>query len=99
MIDSVKASTLVFGEVLIDLFSGPVDRRTRGLRHFPFEGLPGGASCNVAAQLALVAYLFRCSQASPTILWATSSRRCSLNGTLIFLTVALIPNPVLPSRR
>lgn len=52
MIDNVKATTLVFGEVLIDLFSGPVDRRTRGLRYFPFEGLPGGAPCNVAAQLA-----------------------------------------------
>ena len=52
MIDDAKATTLVLGEVLIDLFSGPVDRSAWGMRLFPFEGVPGGAPCNVAANLA-----------------------------------------------
>lgn len=46
-------TTLILGEVLIDLFSGPVDRATRGMRSFPFEGVPGGAPCNVAVNLAV----------------------------------------------
>jgi fructokinase len=43
---------LIFGEVLIDLFATQTEVPHPGVRHFHFEGAPGGAPCNVAANLA-----------------------------------------------
>ncbi|HHV55758.1 MAG TPA: carbohydrate kinase [Firmicutes bacterium] len=43
---------LVFGEVLIDLFATETEMPRLGVPRFHLEGVPGGAPCNVAANLA-----------------------------------------------
>ncbi len=47
-----SSMTIVYGEVVVDLFSGPPERPAEGARLFHFRGVPGGAPCNVAVQLA-----------------------------------------------
>jgi fructokinase len=47
-----KNRTLIFGEVLVDLFLDTPAKPREGSRLFSCQGVPGGAPCNVAAHLA-----------------------------------------------